>query len=620
MRRFRPIASKVVLAFGLALAIVVTACGGSQPTTTPATPAAPPSTITAPPTATASPVAAPTAIPTAASSPAASPKLAAVVREYRNFSYVQNGLRPEDWRVPAKYSGTLEIAYPSKIVGKDPVAARSATIVVGNLMSYSRLLREPFPSEQEVMDSSLIGVAVPDLAESWSASADGRAWTFKLHQGVKWQTLTPGNPNYAEGLKPLYGREFTADDAAFSVNSYIQSQANQALWGSAERAVAVDRYTLRVDLKGPYFGFPLSGPIDWQAAMVAPEVKQLDGDWSKRAIGTGAFIQTQFDPNGEVRFRRNPEFWRACLPYVDEIVIHIIADIGLRQAGLFTGKFDVAHPGPASLEEVQLTSRRAPTLRIFEFAPLRSNYALGFQLTKPPYNDVRFRQALNSAVNWQEMIDTLFGGRGWVLPQTPWPSVLDKFPDKAIDLGPSYGFDLAKAKSLVDQLAIKTPIDVPVIAYSYRQDIQTQLLAIKDMVAKVGINLIPTVTQDLSAYYAQALTAKYEAMSLHFQTVGSDDDVWWSEVFGPGNKFTINDAEINALRDQQRAVPDPRARRQLALRAWQLERDKVYRISLIEPPGWFAISPRLRNDAVTSQPRTWPVLGIQMSEVIWLSE
>jgi ABC-type transport system substrate-binding protein len=541
------------------------------------------------------------------------PKGGAIAQSFKNFRWVQNGVTPEGFRAPVRKGGTVNIAFTGTIVSRDPTVRRSFTVSMGSMMAHSRLVRGPFADELEVLDTNA-NVVMPDLAETWSVSDDGKAWTFNLRKGVKWQNLPPVN-----------GREFTAEDAAFTANAQINGTANKAMWGAAESAEAVDKYTLKINMKAPYFSFVSAGPKDHQAWMLSPEVFKQDGGWNDTVIGTGAFIQTEFDPKGEIKFKRNPDFWRAGKPYVDAVNVFIVKDAALRESGLFTGKFDKIHSGPGTPQQFRLYQRRGPQLNMLELNPLWAVFSYAFRLDLEPYSDVRFRRALALGVNWQELIDTIQAGAAWMGPMVPWHRALKDGspPSTPADASPWFRYDKDASIALLAELGFgpDNPVTVPFVTAGYGGGTHTnRILAIKDQLKHVGIILDVDIKPDFGAYYAVALSGKYPGMSLMFQTVGDEDDIWWNGQLKPGNKFKITDPEIMDMGVKQRGMKDNAARKVFAERLWEIERSQIYRIPAWEAIGWRVSSPRLRNYAPLRVNGEWPHQGGQMSEIIWLTE
>src|SRR5881397_2657579 len=141
-------------------------------------------------------------------------------------------------------------------------------------LTSNRLVRHPFSDEAtNPNDLTLKG----DLAESWSANADHRVWTFKLRQGVKWQNVAP-----------LKGRELTAADVKYCYEAYAKEGVQAFTFQEIEGMETPDKYTLRVHLKTPNTLFP-QNVAEHVAIIFAREVLEEDGDLKKRLIGTGPY-------------------------------------------------------------------------------------------------------------------------------------------------------------------------------------------------------------------------------------------------------------------------------------------------------------------------------------------
>ena len=603
--------------------MIVAACGGADPT---AAPRVVERTVVATPTPGNTPtpqviertvvttrvvVATPTPQPT----PTSGPKGASIVQSFKNFKYAQNPLSAADWRAPARTGGVVNIAFSGTILSRDTTARRSFTVPMGSAMAYSRLVRGAFSDEVEVLDTNGNELK-PDLAESWKVNATGDAWTFKIRKGVKWQNLPP-----------LNGREFTPEDAAFSVNALINGKGGGAFWAGAVDAEVVGDDSIQINLKDPYFSWVGAGPKDYQSWMLSPEVFEQDGGWNDTVVGTGAFIQTEFDPSGRIKFERNPDFWREGKPYVDEINVFIVKDAELRASGMFTGQFDEIHSDPQTPVQVRRFQNRGPDLRILEIQPYWGIFSYSFRLDKEPYSDVRFRRAFALAVDWQLLIDTLYGGAAYMGPPVPWNRVFgdDPVPTTPEAASPWFRFDIEESKRLLAELGIgpDNPMTVPFLSAPYGGgNHTTTILAIKDMVKDVGLDLEVDAKTDFGAFYAIAGVAgppTYGGMSLQFQSAGPVDDIWWGGYKVP-NKFFIDNPEINLMRDRNRSIQDDAELQRMAARLWEIERDQLYRIPAPESLGFRVSSSRLRGFVPFRVDGEWPHQGAQLSEVIWLAE
>ena len=575
------------------LGLLASACGGGEATKAPPAPTVAPTIIRPTPQATV------TAVPTAAPG-------AAVVKEFSGLRYTNNPLTPAEWRVPPRRGGTIQVAFGRNFLGRDPTIRWSFVIQAGVSAAYSKLVRPLQADEVDVLDPTLVGFK-PDLAESWSVNDNGTAWTFKLRPGVKWHNLPPDNPNYDERLKDVFGQDVDAEDVAATVNTTLEKgKGALTQWKAAKGAAAVDRYTVRVDMKEPYFHFIGAGPAEIQAWILPRRVLQVDGDWNKRVVGSGPFVSSSWVINQGVKYTRNPNYYRPGLPYVDGIDVTVVTDPNLERSGLLTGKLDILDTGaPGTLQDARLLAQRGSSIRILEVAPVKTSFSLGFHLDQAPYNDLRFRQALSLSLNFQEINDTIFNGAGWVGPVHPWRQVWgepSRWPKTAAEAGPHFRYDIRAARALLEQLRAegkisKIPFDLPIVAYPY-STAQGDIFRAFDSQLRAGGNFNPQLNLSNDSAFVTKVTVidrDFSGAAQQFVTIASEDDIWWQETFATGNKWFITDPELTQAASQQRALRDQAARDRLAQRAWEIIKDKLYMIPTPAGLSYDATSARLRN-------------------------
>src|SRR5712664_1862681 len=144
-------------------------------------------------------------------------------------------------------------------------------------LSYSQLVRFPNgPEQKSPTDFSIL----PDLAEKWTVSKDGKVYTFSLRKGVRFHNKPPVN-----------GREVTAEDVKYSLDRFMAKSAFKTRFDPVQSIDAVDRYTIRVTLKEPYAPFLNHLANSTYTAILPREVEQKLGDFNRpeAVIGTGPF-------------------------------------------------------------------------------------------------------------------------------------------------------------------------------------------------------------------------------------------------------------------------------------------------------------------------------------------
>ena len=244
---------------------------------------------------------------------------------------------------------------------------------------------------------------VPRLATSWEHSPDGKTWTFKLRDDVKWQD----------------GEPFTSKDVAFTFNYAIDNQMTNLYTyiGSIDRVVAVDDYTVRFECSKP------------KANMLAMLVNILpEHIWSKLSpkeasqsftnpppiVGTGAFQVVEFKPGKFVRLVANRDYWGP-KPKVDEIIFQLYQNPDTMASDLKTGAIQGARDIPPAVFE---SLGAAPGLGTIEAAMngiqyLGMNcYAGKSSLGNPVLRDPAFRTALQWAIDKQRIVDVAYSGHG----------------------------------------------------------------------------------------------------------------------------------------------------------------------------------------------------------------
>jgi peptide/nickel transport system substrate-binding protein len=145
-------------------------------------------------------------------------------------------------------------------------------------LSYSQLVRFPNgPEQKSPTDFSV----VPDLAEKWTVSKDGKVYTFHLRKGVRFHNKPPVN-----------GREVTAEDVKYSLDRFMARSAFRTRFEPVAGVDVVDRHTVRITLKEPYAPFlnHLASPSFCAILPREAEDKFKDFNHPDAVIGTGPFV------------------------------------------------------------------------------------------------------------------------------------------------------------------------------------------------------------------------------------------------------------------------------------------------------------------------------------------
>ena len=286
---------------------------------------------------------------------------------------------------------------------------------------------------------------IPDLARSWDISDGGATVTFHLAEGVTWHD---GQPFSAEDVKWTIERIKNPPEGMVSPRQGV-------FRGTVESVEVVDANTIQVKSDGfspllvPLFSNGWNGIIPKHVSEVDPVNAMMT-----QVVGTGAFRLME-DPTTTLwRFERNPDYFDENLPYLDEIEYHIIQDPQAQAAALRTKKvyfndsigginFSPELAQSVADEEDGLTFHPVPTITVSHFV---------MNGTKPPFDDLRVRQAISEAIH-RESIADLGPQAGTVgtgnFPLGPW-ALPKEMQESLIGYGPDMDVRIANAKSLLE--------------------------------------------------------------------------------------------------------------------------------------------------------------------------
>src|SRR5438046_6210124 len=185
-------------------------------------------------------------------------------------------------------------------------------------LAYSQLVRFPNgPEQKSPTDFSIL----PDLAEKWTVSKDGKVYTFTLRKGVRFHQKPPVN-----------GREVVADDVKYSLERFMAKSGFATRFEPVSSIDVIDRHTVRVTLKEPYAPF-LNHLANSSFCAILPreaEEKFKDFNHPDAVIGTGPFILKSYDKGVRMVFERNPDYFMKPQPYLDGAVVEITPDAAAR--------------------------------------------------------------------------------------------------------------------------------------------------------------------------------------------------------------------------------------------------------------------------------------------------
>jgi peptide/nickel transport system substrate-binding protein len=471
----------------------------------------------------------------------------------------------------------------------DPHLTRSFRTHTALSFVYSKLLRH------KVGESVRPGTFIvePDLAERWE-EPDDTTYIFHLRQGVRWQNKPPVN-----------GRELVAEDVKFTFDRFLTEKGNpeRQLLESVDRVEVVDRYTVKFVLKEPFvwlLDVLANAMMMW---IIAPEVAGKYGDLKKveTAIGTGPFLLEHYEPNVKTVFKRNPNYFRAGQPYVDQVEWLVVDDESTALAMYRTGQIDAGPWNNWAVRQPDLESLKQshPHLRFQDMLATNAT-TIWMRTDQPPFSDVRVRRAISHAIDRQEMIEAVWM-RGEPSPAVPrglaeWSLPIDQLGDGA----KYYRYDPQESRRLLAEASYAKGFKtVFTTTGGYGRDLvdaaQVALRNLKEVGIEAELKL-----QEYGAYMATTGQGKFEGMAMGPYVLGWEPD---SSLYGPytpdqpRNRGHVNDSKLAAMVKEQRRLKDPEARKQLIFDIQRQAAEQQYYVYLSSAMITSSWQPYMKNYA-----------------------
>ena len=281
--------------------------------------------------------------------------------------------------------------------------------------------------------SSLVGYDVEynmynDISESHEVQPDGKKYTFKLRQGVKFHN----------------GEELKASDVKYTFD-YYRDEKNAATIQSNFTGVGSidtpDDYTVVVNMDT----VNAASLINWASLPIVPakyHAEVGDAKYSTAPIGTGPFKVKEWKASEYTELEANADYFRGA-PAVDLIRMEVVPEDAVRKAALDTGDAD-SSAWPLLVED-SLALEKEPNFKVYR-TPGDSIKHFPINNEKPYFADKRCRQALMYALDRQRIIDDLWNGAAQVAHSNIPPN--SQYYNANLN---QYAFDPEKAKALLDE-------------------------------------------------------------------------------------------------------------------------------------------------------------------------
>ncbi|BBL65144.1 ABC transporter substrate-binding protein [Methanosarcina mazei] len=413
-------------------------------------------------------------------------------------------------------------------------------------------------SEEKVLRAAL--VTGPDTGGSLDPSISWEGWPMR-RAGI-YETLFSYDenmnlqPELATGYKQLNdtgweiqlrrnvsfhdGTKMDADAVIYSINRVLDpSNSRSSEYSFIKNIYKTDDYTIVVETNESYApAIPMF--TDTIMSIVSPEASDLD----KEPVGTGPFMFVSFEPGASIELVKNPDYWGE-EPKIDRVIIQYSKDATARTLLLKSGDVDITRE---VLQSEYASLEADPDINIVSRETLRT-YFMYVNEGKAPFDDVKVRQALNYALDRQEIVDTALEGVAGSPAIGIFPDIM---PWSANDRIEAYEYNPEKALELFSEAGItqgndgrlyynREPFTIEIQTYTKQAAHQPMAEVIAAQLEKIGITTTIKIAET-NSIIADATAGNYDLalyswgvspvgdpdyfVSSHFLSTGTYASTW----------------------------------------------------------------------------------------------
>jgi len=425
-------------------------------------------------------------------------------------------------------AATLEVAIDTSPAGLDPhlvTAFNSVLIVQSNIYEGLTAVAK---------DLSI----VPGLAESWTISDDGKSYTFKLASGVTFHD----------------GTSFDAEDVAASIRRVQSTDIASPLASRVTpitKITVVDPLTITFGMDAPFA--PILSSLS-SIAMVPAETETNKEALQQTPVGTGPFKFAEWQPNGFISLVKFDGYRVADAPKLDGVKFNFVPEAATRQVGVTSGQYHLL-PNLPPATALQLQGQAGVTVQ--ETGDI-SYTLLGMNTTKAPLDNAKVREAINYALNRDEIIAGALFGAG--VPAGPLSPALANWALPTTEYA-CYTTDAAKAKALMAEAGVTGPVALKLLVLP-RQDTRDIAQVVQQQLAAAGIT-VELVNLEIGQFVQDWRNSNFD-LFVSANGGSPDPDEYFYRTFreaGSTNVFKYADADINTWLDAGRTETDSAKRK-----------------------------------------------------------
>ena len=443
--------------------------------------------------------------------------------------FVSTGCR-RDTAATRTRRDTLVWALNAMPLNLDPALGNDMTSIAIMLQIYDTLV---------VMDFDMNHA--PGVAERWQFENDAQGNPTRIRFFLK------------RGIKFQNGDDLTAHDVKFSLDRAVASPITGFITGNISGVEVVNDYEVIVSTSFPFvpilnnLAHPLTSIVSTRA------VQELGNDmFGLSPVGSGPYRVTNIVAGDRIELTRW-EGYHGTPARIENLLARVMVDPATRQIELETGGVDIIWNIPSSdiarnMAHAEVQVVRGPNMQIDNIT---------MNTSKPPFDDVRVRRAINYALDMETMVQSVYRGMGQVArgPLSPnvWASIHDQLPH--------FEFNQARARQLLAEAGY--PNGFSTTLWLNENPMRMDIAEItQNMLREVGINVEVSILE-WGGYLDRTARGEHDMMIIGWVTVTGDPDYGLHPThhtvsLGPhGNRAFWATPETDRLLDEGRAEPNP---------------------------------------------------------------
>ncbi len=399
---------------------------------------------------------------------------------------------------------------------------------------------------------------IPALAERYQVSDDGKEITFFLRKDVKFQdgtimdadavVFSLARQQFKDHPFHKYGPWKYWSTSGFT--DILKKDGSLKKKGIIKDIKKVDDHTVKVVLNDADAAIMVNFTLYFTSIVSPTAVKKYGADFGKNPVGTGPFSFVKWVKDDNVTLKKNKDYWGEKAK-VDNLIFKVYPDATARSMALIKGEVDIIEPPDAdNLKELE----KNPHINIAAKEGLTMGYVC-LNVERKPFDNKLVRQAVNHAINKEEIIAAVYGELGSVATM-PMPPSLWGFNKDIIP----YDFNVKKAKELLAEAGYPNGFEMQLLALPvsrpYNPNGQKVAEIMQAQLKQIGIEA-KIISYDIGTYWDKVDAGEFD-MCMTGWSGEPDPNDWLHRLFTAGylNSSRWHNQEYTDLVNKARTISD----------------------------------------------------------------